>query len=690
MSRRNGVSRFALAGAVAGLIVGLIEAGLLYSVPRVPTLQKPEIDISIWILAPLIDLVLWGMAGWVLGRLTFAGGEPGRTRLVLAVALLLGFAAGHVAWASDLLRVPLGDLRAFDYLDIAAAGFGFGVALVLGLAILLRQHLPRLATGLARVPVRPLAATCAALVAALIASLVAVRIARQHVSHATPTGPAPSAGMPNIVLITLDTVRADHLSAYGYHRPTTPHLEKLAQQGVLFDSAVAPSSWTLPSHASILTGLLPHQHGANTVYPLPRGPRTLAEILSTLGYATTGFNSNFFYGQEGWGLAQGFAAYQDDRSSLRFNAARTVAGRALADPLYHHFIRPDYYFRRSAEELNRDVLRWFDRKPSRPYFLFINYFDAHYPYEAPGAFASRFGPSPHVPKRRPGALSAGRVKDPLSASDQASLITGYDNCLAYLDEQVGRLVEQLAAGPDGANTIVIITSDHGEAFGEHSTYDHGWDLYREVVHVPLIIAGPGVPSGKRIPNAVRIQEIFPTLLEAILGERPPFDRLSLRRFWKPGFRPEEFDDMAISEVTPSFPDSDVPTSISLMTSEWHMIRSSNGQVELYQWKLDPQEKSNLAELPTSQGVLRALQRRLVAATESSVQPWDGKEYLFALDGPGYSFLRDLAFRDPAMPSPAFSQLRLGACQAYFTRDHAAGPPRPIVPEADLLKSLPYH
>ena len=223
---------------------------------------------------------------------------------------------------------------------------------------------------------------------------------------------------------------------------------------------------------------------------------------------------------------------------------------------------------------------------------------------------------------------------PLSDQERQALVDAYDNCLASLDDQVGKLLTFLASRPEWSNTIVIITSDHGEAFGEHGAYNHGWNLYRETVHVPLVIFGPGVPAGTRLTDTVPVRKLFPTVLDLTLGEKLPFSRVSLRRFWTPGFRPEPFDETAISELISR--KAGVPGYISLTTPEWQYIEDSQGRKELYQWATSPEERVNLAESnPQKAHELESSLRQSIA---SSLRPWVEPRYLLAL-GPGGGLLQ---------------------------------------------------
>ena len=656
--------RFTVAGAVLGLLVGLYEAGLLYFTPRIPTLLETDVSYVIWFLAPLLDLSLFTALGASLGLA--ARGARNRSHpwtASLLVAVGLGVAAFYTALAVGLSQVwVLGRLR-LRLLLVPSLCF---LALFVSALILLRirqrrrQHLlgaalPSLAT--ARVPI------VAAAICALGLAFISIYRPIRGVSKQPPAG---GRERPNLVLIVLDTVRAGELSAYGYSRPTTPNLDRLARQGVLFENALSSSSWTLPSDASILTGLLPHQHGANWATPIAPSIRTLADDLEVLGYETAGFNANLVYGEAGWGIGKGFEVYEDDSSSLRHNLAVTLAGRLLVQPLYERLAHPNSFDRRSAREVNKDIYRWFGRRSGRPFFLFVNYFDTHYPYVAPPPYDHRFGRIPDTAMRRAVNFEyRGGVPKPLLA-ERDQVIAAYDNCLAFLDDQVGQFLQFLARSPERSNTIVIITSDHGEAFGEHAAYGHGINLYREALHVPLIFFGPGIPAGLRVNHIVRSREIFQTIIDLVSGEHLRFNRSSFRRFWTPGFKPGPSDDTALSELI---------AVISLTTPEWHYLNHADGHSELYHWPTDLQEKIDLSGAPPYRGTLAAMQALLGHRVGISVAPWRGPDYLLGI--------RRLGFR-------SLLEERALVSQTSLTSDEASKHAQPMSEEdKDLLNNLPY-
>jgi arylsulfatase A-like enzyme len=687
---REMLQRFSLLGATLGLLTGLFEAALLFYVPRVPTLLHPDVRPVIWFLAPSLAAALFGLAGLAAGWIAVRSKDHSPRRMATLAAGLVGLVGAYVACVLTLLHDRPADVASLENLTVPALWFMVAFAYAL---LVVHLAWPRAAVLFDLDTPWPLAIWgkgMATMAAALLLGIGVYHIGRSTRLSAVEASPSAEARGPNIVLITLDTVRADHLSSYGYPRPTTPHLDSFARRGVLFENAIAPSPWTLATHASLFTGLLPHQHGVDWAIPLEPGPRTLAEILRSQGYETAGFTANLYYCQGGWGIGRGFSVYEDDSFTLRNNFSVTLAGLAIAQPVYQHLVRYDVLSRRDARDLNREVFRWFHHRPARPFFLFINYFDAHDPYWAPPPFDERFGSISRDAIRHMNSLDGMQTENTLEEEERAAFINGYDNSLAFLDDQVAKLMEVLSASPDWPNTIVIITSDHGEGFGEHGTYGHGWNVYREVLHVPLIIFGPGIPAGLRIQHLARLHEIFPTVLDLALGGKPPFRRSSLRRFWTPGFQPEAFDEVAVSELIPNLHGPKRKAYVTLTTREWQYLQDSQGGAELYRWTADPQEKSNLIASPELRGVASELSARLRREVRLSFRPWRDPEYLVALDHTGFSFLQAVAFAPELETEPVPPQLRTGFAQGVFGSGDLPSRRRPTTRDEDLLRSLPYH
>jgi len=315
---------------------------------------------------------------------------------------------------------------------------------------------------------------------------------------------------PNIILISMDTVRADHLSCYGYHKETTPHLDTFAQESVVFKNAYAPSPWTLPSHASIFTGMYSARHGADKDWDLLQSnwPRklethhvTLAEILAEHGYQTAGIIASHVI-HSSTGLAQGFAHYDEELISVLYELEHFTLYKLIGRWVYLDEIAGRWGvcgYRRS-HQVNARVFSWLEKHNQSPFFLFIHYFDPHLPYIPPYRYYRLF----REDETLTGIQSEGNKRE---------LVAKYDGELAYLDHNLGKLFTRLKECNLYDNSMIIITSDHGEFFGEHDMWIHGYELYEEVLKVPLIIKYPAsFPQHGEYEQRVSLVDIMPTLL----------------------------------------------------------------------------------------------------------------------------------------------------------------------------------
>ena len=280
---------------------------------------------------------------------------------------------------------------------------------------------------------------------------------------AAPPPARRHAGRPSLILLTLDTTRADHVGAASVHPGLTPRLDALATRGLRYAKALSPVPLTLPAHCSLLTGLDPPAHGVrdNGTGALDARVPTLAKVLSGHGYATAAFVSSRVLDRR-FGLDRGFDTYDDRMAAERIG---------------------EYgYPERNAEAVTTAALAWAGRRPrGRPYFLWVHYYDPHAPYAAPGE------------------------------STAASPAARYAGEIAYMDREIGRLLQALA--PDGSGTLVAAVGDHGEMLGEHGEAGHGIFLYRASLEVPLIITGPGVPPGTVVTGTVGTRALPSTLLK---------------------------------------------------------------------------------------------------------------------------------------------------------------------------------
>jgi len=343
----------------------------------------------------------------------------------------------------------------------------------------------------------------------------------------------------NVLLVTLDTVRADRLGCYGGTEVSTPVLDKLAAQGVRCRHAIAPAPLTLPSHASLLTGLDPDRHGArcNGIFRVDEKIVTLAERLGPSGYRTGAVISAYVLDRQ-FGLSQGFEDYADD--------------------LTEGWQATNFGFReRRASQTNEHASRWLRRHATERFFLWVHYFDPHAPYDPPEPYRGRFADRP------------------------------YDGEVAYVDEQLGRLLKVLDETGARARTLTVVVGDHGESLGEHGELTHGIMIYDATQRVPMILNAPGVlPAGQVIDRQVGLVDVVPTVLD-LLGKEVPsgLDGVSL-------LRPEASSPRAlyIESLGPKFQYGWAPL-VGLRTDDIKFILAP--RCELYDLSADPKELRNI-------------------------------------------------------------------------------------------------
>jgi arylsulfatase A-like enzyme len=466
---------------------------------------------------------------------------------------------------------------------------------------------------------------------------------------------------PNIVLIVLDTLRARSLSCYGYSRLTSPNLDAFARRATRYARCTAPAPWTLPSHASLFTGLYPTRHGAHDARledPTLDGYsslgdefETLAEALSRLGYATASISANSAFMSSIYRLDQGFRYLEAFPAQARLRLAHIpllervesrVPLRWLAYPWNDWF--PSPY--RSAEEITARAESWMLRRPAgQPYLLFVNYMDAHVPYAPRGAFRNRWGdrsrnrrfPVNDVPARSRVEIVTGR-RDPTS-EEYEHLRALYDGAINYLDYHVGALLRFLEAQPGGADTWVIVTADHGEALGEHHSLTHGATLYDEAIHVPLIVRyPPGVGQGPGVETRpVQLVDILPTILD-VVGV-PPERRLDGAPLSRPrqqllaeAFAGEALAGLYSPKRSREGPRREVH---ALMEGDLKYIETTNAAPQLYDDRTDPFEKGDLAAsrpevVARLRGALQEIVTRLDRPVRRVVMSREQRERLKAL------------------------------------------------------------
>ena len=353
-----------------------------------------------------------------------------------------------------------------------------------------------------------------------------------------------SSKIRNVILISIDTCRADHLSCYGYWCKTTPNIDAVAADGILFSHAIAPVAITLPSHSSMLTGTIPPYHGVhdNLGYILDdQSNVTLTEILQQNGYTTGAIVSSFVMDSE-FGLCQGFDSYND------------------------RFVEPIpsiYKNERRGGEASRFACNWLEEHKNEPFFLFLHYYDPHQAYDPPEPFATTFRYN----------LYAGEI--------------------AYVDHCIGQVIKKLKDLDLYDPTLLIITSDHGEGRGEHSETTHGYFIYQSTVHVPLIIKVPAGPKGKKVNDVTGLVDIVPTVC-SFLGLVPPspIHGKDLSGFLKGQKRTEKEERYIYCEsLTPTI--YGCSPLFGVATDNWKYIYAP--RAELYDLRKDPVETLNLAD-----------------------------------------------------------------------------------------------
>ncbi len=373
-------------------------------------------------------------------------------------------------------------------------------------------------------------------------------------------------GIRHVVLISLDTTRADYLSCYGYGRPTTPNIDALAKQGYLFNHTITPIPLTLPAHTSMLTGTIPPHHGRHENKDPYFDPSlvTLAALLKTKGYSTGAFvGSQILNGS--FGLNRGFDIYGDQ------------------------FADEDQSERR-AGEVNRAAFEWLEKQKRKPVFLFLHYYDPHDAYEPPEPFATTF-------------------KENLYAGE-----------IAYTDHCIGKVIAKLKSLGMYESSLIIVTGDHGEMLGEHGEAGHMYFIYQSAVKVPLIYKLPGSSGPQRIEDIAGIIDIVPTVCD-LLDIEPPtgIQGKNLAPYFSN--TPPQSEDRHIYCESLYPTKYEANTLLSLVSNRWKYIQTT--RPELYDLQKDPGEQTNLVKTQPQRA--RILKDRLAQILEQTVRQEKGQE-----------------------------------------------------------------
>jgi arylsulfatase A-like enzyme len=424
---------------------------------------------------------------------------------------------------------------------------------------------------------------------------------------------------PTIVLVSIDTLRADHLGSYGYHRETSPRLDGFAEDAALFESASSVSSWTLPTHLSMLTGLMPSLHGVREQRRLSSDIAFLPELMAESGYRVDGVTSWYFLSQE-FGFDRGFHSYR---------------------------LRVD----QRAKEAVDTAIGLIDRAEGQAHFLFLHLVDPHWPYLPPGEWAWRFG----RPRDVTDALEmVAKRRPPRDEADVDDAMRLYDAEIAYMDSELGRFFDALKSRGLYDDALIIVTSDHGEGFYEHDHWGHMVSLYDEMTRIPLIVKWPKGKVKGRFATAVSQTDVFPTILEAAGLAPPETAAVSLLR----STDHEEDDRAVLSELSSADGMKVSCASASIDAEECRTLavrframkaiatlvrdgsETRTAKQELYDLFRDPHERTDLSatEPARAEALLGRLRDFVIMARSSRV---DGEEVV--LDEEQREKLRSLGY-----------------------------------------------
>jgi arylsulfatase A-like enzyme len=530
---------------------------------------------TVW-LAPVAYSILFLIPAVLLAILTMALGKRISSAAGFFLFGLLGFGS---------LVLP------YEQIHRAAGGL-----LALGAAAMLTRVLAPRTPAVVRFMRRSLAPLIAAVVVIGAGMTVGATWRERRAIGALPESPA---GSPNVLLIMLDAVRAENLGAYGYDRRTTPSLDALAEEGAVFDWFITTSPWSLPALGTMLTGTYPHEQSSGFMERLDDRYPTVAEVLTAAGYASAGFSANLHYGSRDVGLSRGFIHYEDyvgpRESVLRHSwlgqtaIVQDILGVRSWSDLADIARDPDFTTahrrecQKSAGEITRAFLDWLPAADGHPFFAFIIYYDAHFPYRAHEGFGEWLGQEP----------------DP---------IDNYDSEIRYIDHYLGELTRELDSRGELDETVIIVTADHGELLGEHGLTTHGNSLYLQLLRVPLVVRFPKrVPAGVRVGRVAGMRHLPRTILDlaGVAGGEFPGRSLVDLMLDPEAASPDSF---VLSEHT--FDVGQISTVLdrpgelrSLISDELHYIRGLEGSEELYAYRRDPEESRTLVGVPEYEAAL---------------------------------------------------------------------------------------
>jgi arylsulfatase A-like enzyme len=665
----NPFSTALIVGLGWGLLFGLGDGlPILLELPILPHLRERLQALAYFMawsgIVGTAVLGLLGLAAW--GGMRLLGREIGRRKLA---ATYSGLSFGLASLAAGLhdLKIPIGDLSGSGHATsiLVLVGLGGLVGLVVGLGLYGWAGWWQSGRGWLR-PLRwkRMCAGTLGIFLASVAVLLAMVIYQNHPFRSRPSGNAATPAAPNVLLITIDTLRADRLGVYGYDPEISPHIDALAARGITFDQAIAQAPWTAPSVASFITSLYPtdlgiHYHnGLAGDLHVDEARVTLAEALHDAGYHTQAFATNWhIIAREGFN--QGFDGFESirfdrlafDRSALHertlvwlmCQASTTLCDRF--DRGYDRLYDPGVVLWKRNDPLitqkGLEFLRW--HKDER-FFLWLYYIEPHSPYSPPRSF--RPLPDEITPARerflRQQSVSdlKGRQEN-IRPVDLQAMLSLYDGEIAATDALVGQVMHELERQGLVENTLVILLSDHGEEFLDHGNFTHGHTLYDELVRVPFIISGPGVQTpGRTVQTQVRLLDLLPTVCDLAGVPVPPEAKgHSLR----PLLQGAEMDELAAFSESLH---SSVFQIKSIRQDGYKLIYDPTYEtVELYDVRQDPREQVNLADAKPEivEAMLPDLKTWIVQSAQTATELPRQRPLTHSLDDEMRQRLRDAGY-----------------------------------------------
>jgi arylsulfatase A-like enzyme len=399
---------------------------------------------------------------------------------------------------------------------------------------------------------------------------------------------------PNILLISIDSLRSDHLHSYGYPRETSPAIDALAREGVRFATAISSSSWTLPAHITLLTSRPPEAQRGARGSTIPPDIVTLTEVLKSAGYATAGFTSGPFLSAR-YGFNQGFDVY-DESAGKGGHSHRVVTSPEL------------------LTLATKWLVGWQQERSGAPFFMFVHMWDPHYDYVPPPPYDTLFDPDYKGDVTADNFAASKKIRPDMDPRDLAHVIALYDGEIRFTDEHLGRLIAYLRTLRVLDDTLVVVTADHGDEFFEHGGKGHATTLYDEIVRIPLVMRFPKrIAVGATVAEQVRLMDVAPTIL-GIAGVATPAD------YGNAVSSPDRERDLSTwlsGRATQPFPDLVAFSEMAIFKpiyatrragGKWIVATPTDAPVrhELYDLANDPGEKNNLAFSPTRPAIVNDL------------------------------------------------------------------------------------